>query len=121
MEERFIGGLRMGNPAWFSGGGNATWPFAGLTVGDEGITLAVRGRLGSLFRGKWFNDFEPVRIGYDELVRVELIRLRRGIRFHTQSLEERGRSWDRRNGAIFWRWRIGPVLEALTKHGVAFR
>src|SRR5581483_11673606 len=106
MEERFIGGLRMSNPVWFSGGANATWPFAALTVGDAEITLAVRGPIGSFFRGKWLDDFEPVRIAYDELVRVELIRLRRGIRFHTQSPEERGRSWDRRNGAIFWTWRI---------------
>ncbi|MGH2886438.1 MAG: hypothetical protein ACRDPA_27690 [Solirubrobacteraceae bacterium] len=120
MREEFIGGLRLSNPVALSWGANATWPFARLVVDEDGITLSVREPIRRLFRGKWLADFEPVKIAYSELVRVEAIRVRRGIRFHTQSPQGRGRAWDRRNGAIFWTWEMGTVRKALEARGVEF-
>jgi hypothetical protein len=121
MPEQFIGGLRLSNPVWFSGGTSTSWPLASLTLDEEGITLASRGSGHWFFGGKWFDGGEPVKIPYAELVRVELLRRRRGIRFHTQSPEDRGRVWDRRSGAIFWTWQMPAVQSALEAHGIQFK
>jgi hypothetical protein len=118
VSECFVGGLRLSSPVWFSGGMNATWPFASLVLDGSGLTLALRGPARWLAGGKWFGDSEPVMIPYADLSRVEVLRHRRGIRFHTQSPGERGRRWDRRNGAIFWTFDVGGVLAALASHGV---
>jgi hypothetical protein len=53
-------------------------------------------------------------------VRVERLNVRHGLRFHTQTKEERGRHWDRRNGTTFF-WlpgHRGRLSEALTQHGI---
>ena len=88
-----------------------------LILDVAGLTLALRGPARWLTAGTWFGDSEPVRIPYTDLARVEVLRRRRGIRFHTQTPDERGRRWDRRDGAVFWSFDLGRVLAALERHG----
>jgi hypothetical protein len=119
VPECFIGGLGFSNPVLLSIGSNATWPLARLTLDADGLTIALRGSAGRPFSWVGF-DASPVRIPYDELVRVERLRVRCGLRFYTQTKAERGRSWDRRNGTTFF-WLPGHgrrVLTRLAEHGV---
>jgi hypothetical protein len=65
-------------------------------------------------------EASPVQIAYGDLVWVERLTARRGLRFHTQTMEERGRHWDRRNGTTFF-WLPGHsrhLSAALARHGV---
>jgi hypothetical protein len=107
------------SPVMLSVGSNATWPLARLTLDADGLTIALRGWAAKPFSWLGF-DASPVHIAYDELVRVERLNVRHGLRFHTQTKEERGRHWDRRNGTTFF-WlpgHRGRLSEALTQHGI---
>ena len=117
MAQEFVGGLRLSNPVLFSRGATFTWPLARLTITETGIVLSVR-RLPTWFFGGLF-DLDPIEIPYEELLRAEP-RKRHGVRFHTQTAEERGRHWDRRNGATFSTLRFSPVRAALEQQGVVF-
>lgn len=107
------------NPVLLSVGSNATWPFARLTLDPDGLTIALRPLAARPFSWLRF-DASPVQIAYGDLDRVELLKVRRGLRSYTQSTEERGRQWDRRNGTTFF-WRPGQgrrLFTALAQHGV---
>src|SRR5437763_2725394 len=101
----------------FSRGATFTWPFAQLRLDEKGVVLSVRSLPKWFFGGGGWFDLDPIEIPFEELVWAEP-RGRHGVRFHTQTAEERGRHWDRRNGAIFSSLRFRPVRQALERHGV---
>jgi hypothetical protein len=110
------------NPVLLSLGSNATWPLARLTLDADGLTISLRGSAARPYSWLGF-DASPVHIPYAEIVRVERLRLRHGLRFYTQTKAERGRRWDRRNGTTFF-WLPGQhrrLVAALHKHGVEIR
>jgi hypothetical protein len=111
--------MGFGNPALLSIGSNATWPLALLTLDADGLTIALRRWATRPFSWLGF-DSSPIHIHYEEIVRVEHLRRRHGLRFYTQTKEERGRRWDRRNGTTFF-WlpsHRGHLFAALTQHGI---
>jgi hypothetical protein len=99
-------------------GSNATWPLARLTVDADALTISLRAAAARPFSWLGF-DASPVRIPFDDLVRVQRLKVRQGLRFYTQTKEQRGRH-DRRNGTtFFWLAGSGPRLQAaLAQHGI---
>ena len=93
MAEQFVGGLRLSNPVMFSRGATFTWPFAQLRLDEKGVVLSVRSLPKWFFGGGGWFDLDPIEIPFEELVWAEP-RGRHGVRFHTQTAEERGRHWD---------------------------
>jgi hypothetical protein len=87
----FTGGLRM---SWF----NATWPFARMTLDDDGIVVRVLG-------------FAAFQTAWPALTRAE--RVIGGV------LGSAGVRLTRMDGrrVVFWTFRPEPILDALRTHG----
>lgn len=88
----FTGGLRT---SWI----NATWPFARMTVDDDGIVVRVLG-------------FAAFQTGWPELTRAERV-----IGGFIGSAGVRLTRTDGRR-VVFWTSRPEPLLDALRTHGV---
>jgi hypothetical protein len=102
-----------------SWGPNATWPLARLLIYDDRLEIRLRSdRLAGLL------GMSAVVIPFNELIAVGefgfLVPGMKGIRFHTQTKEERKRQWDSRNGVVFWQMPGSKkrILAALSSRGV---